>query len=229
MSTKGLSNVGNDTYLSLEEVGGNDLAPVAIEEGKRSAEGRDRDTPDHRLCDDAPPAGLRLVDGLVEEIVEQHRLELVVLLVGGGDVTKEDGFDDATTSPHLRDTGVVEVPIELIKLETLDGSVENPSWRVVYLLGSFTHEHEALSVGDYLRRVEGLLQVIDELLLVALEGLLLRARDDFASARALGLDGGQATSKDGLTDERDWIMLFNNDARVVFVIRSYLASPRQVR
>lgn len=215
-------------YLGLEEVGGDDLAPVAVEECKRCAECGDGDTPDHRLRDDAPPAGLRLVDSLVEEVVEQQRLELVVLLVRSGDVTEEDGLDDAAASPHLRDTGVVEVPVELIKIETSDGSVEKQLQRVAYLLGGLTHEHEALSVGDDLRRVEGLLQVVDELLLVPLEGLLLRAGDDFAGARALGLDGRQATGEYSLTNERDWVMLFN-DGRVVFVIRSHLACPRQGR
>ena len=96
------------------------------------------------------------------------------------------------------------------------------------LLSGLTHEHEALGVGDDLRRVECLLQVVDELLLVALEGLLLRAGDDLAGARALGFDGGQATSEDGLTNERDWIMLFN-DSRFAFVIRSYLACPHPTR
>ena len=71
------------------------------------------------------------------------------------------------------------------------------------LLGGLTHEHEALGVGDDLGRVQRLLEVIDELLLVALEGLLLGTGDDLARACALGLDRGQATREDGLADKRD--------------------------
>ena len=52
----------------------------------------------------------------------------MVLLVGVGDVTEEDGTDNASSAPHESDTGVVEGPL--------------------VLLGGFTHEHESLSVGD---------------------------------------------------------------------------------
>ena len=74
------------------------------------------------------------------------------------------------------------------------------------LLGGLTHEHEALRVRDDLRRVEGLLEVVDELLLVALEGLLLRASNDLGGANTLLLDRGQATSEDSLTNEGDYTM-----------------------
>ena len=82
------------------------------------------------------------------------------------------------------------------------------SWQKIarrsHLLGGLTHEHEALSVRDNLRRVQSLLKVVDELLLVALEGLLLGTGEDFARPCTLCLDGGQATGEDSLTDERDW-------------------------
>ena len=77
------------------------------------------------------------------------------------------------------------------------------SW-LPHLLGSFTHEHEALRVGDDLRRIEGLLKVVDELLLVALERLLLGASDDLASTETLLLKARQATSKDSLANESDF-------------------------
>ena len=76
-------------------------------------------------------------------------------------------------------------------------------WRATNLLGGLTHEHEALSVRDDLRRVEGLLQVVDELLLVALERLLLWAGDNLAGTSALRLDSRETTSEDGLTNEGD--------------------------
>ena len=72
-----------------------------------------------------------------------------------------------------------------------------------HLLGGLTHEHEALGVGDDLGRVEGLLKVIDELLLVAAERLLVGCSKDLARARTLALDSRQAAGEDGLTDEGD--------------------------
>ena len=70
-------------------------------------------------------------------------------------------------------------------------------------LSYLLHQLEALGVRDDLGGVESLLQVIDELLLVALERLLLRTGDDTARADTLFLDGGQATGEDGLTNEGD--------------------------
>ena len=99
--------------MSLEEVSGDNLAPVTIEEGKSSGESGGGDTPEDGLGDDATPAGLCLVDGLVEEVVEEQRLKVLRLLVGRGDVTEEDRLDDATTTPHLSNAGVVEVPAKL--------------------------------------------------------------------------------------------------------------------
>ncbi len=72
-----------------------------------------------------------------------------------------------------------------------------------YLLGSLTHEHEALGVGYDLGGIESLLEIVNELLLVALEGFLLRTVDDLAGARTLGLEGGQAPGEDCLANESD--------------------------
>ena len=71
------------------------------------------------------------------------------------------------------------------------------------LLGGLTHEHEALGVGVDLGSVEGLLEVIDELLLVTLESFLLGASDDLAGTCTLILNRRQATSKDSLADQGD--------------------------
>ena len=101
------------THLALQQVGGQDLAAVTVEEREGSAEGRKGNAPDDGLGHDAPPAGLRLVDGLVEEVIEEQRLKVLGLLVCGGDVTEEDRLDDATTTPHLSNAGVVEVPAKL--------------------------------------------------------------------------------------------------------------------
>lgn len=143
----------------------------------------DGDSPKGGLGDDPPPSGRSLLNGRLEEVVEQQRLELVVLLEGLGDVGQEDRLDDTTTSPHLGDTGVVQVP--------------------TVLLAGLTHEHESLSVRDDLGGVEGLLEVIDELLLVTSEGLSGRGGEDLGSPDSLLLEGREASGKDGLTDQGD--------------------------
>jgi hypothetical protein len=79
-------------------------------------------------------------------------------------------------------------------------SVYNISTRI---LGGLAHEHKALSVGDNLGGVESLFQVVDKLLLVAVESLFLRTRDDLASANALLLEGRQTPGEDGLSDQGD--------------------------
>lgn len=93
--------------------------------------------------------------------------------------------DNATTSPHQSDTGVVELP--------------------VVLLSSFTHEHESLRVRDDLGGVEGLFEVIDELLLVSLEWGDLRATKDFGGSDTLSLQAGQASSEYSLSNQGDWL------------------------
>lgn len=69
----------------------------------------------------------------VEEVVKEQGLEISGLVVSGGDVLQEDTLDDASTTPHARNTGVVEVPVELtlrLRIETDSvqmGSI--PPWR----------------------------------------------------------------------------------------------------
>ena len=60
---------------------------------------------------------------------------------------------------------------------------------ITYILSGLTHEHESLRVGDDLGGVESLFKVIDELFFVTVEDLLLRTRNNFASADALLLEG----------------------------------------
>jgi hypothetical protein len=144
---------------------------------------RDGDSPKSRLGNDTPPSGRSLLDGLLEKVVEQEGLELVVLLESLGDVGQEDGLDDTTSSPHLGDTSVVQRP-------------------TVFLSG-LTHEHESLGVGHDLGGVKGLFEVIDELLLVTSESLPGGSGEDLGSPDTLGLEGRQASSKDGLSDQGD--------------------------
>jgi hypothetical protein len=96
--------------LRLQQVGGQILGAVAVEPGERGGEGRGGDAEEGGLGDDVAPAGLRFVDGFVEEVVEEEVLEVVVGAVGGGDVLEEDGADDAASAPHEGDGGLVELP-----------------------------------------------------------------------------------------------------------------------
>jgi hypothetical protein len=59
-----------------------------------------------------------------------------------------------------------------------------------HILGGLAHKHETLGIGDDLGGVQSLFEVINELLLVTMESLFLRARDDFAGANALLFERG---------------------------------------
>lgn len=52
-----------DIYLGLKKVGRNDLAPVAVKEGKGGTECGRGNAPENSLGNDTPPSGLCLVDG----------------------------------------------------------------------------------------------------------------------------------------------------------------------
>lgn len=168
--------------LGLQQVGGKVLGTVAVVEAEGSAEGRERNTQDSSLANDVSPALLGVVDSVGEEAVEQKVVEVRVVTVGVGDVLEEDGTDNATTTPHEGDGGVVQLP--------------------AVLLGSLPDEHEALGVGDDLRGIESLLKVIDESLFVTGE-FGARATQDVASTDTLVLLGTQATGKDCLANESD--------------------------
>jgi len=168
--------------LGLQQVGREVLGAVAVVEAEGSAEGRERDTPEGRLADNVSPAGLSVVDGLVEEVVEQEVLEVGVVAVSVGNVLEEDGADDAATTPHEGNGGLVQLP--------------------AVLLSGLLDEHEALSVGDDLRGVEGLFQVIDESLLVTFE-LGSGATEDGASTGTVVLESTQAAGEDSLANESD--------------------------
>jgi len=79
-------------------------------------------------------------------------------------------LDNAAPAPDASNACVVQVPTQLF--------------------GGLTHEHKALRIRDNLGGIESLLQVIDKLLLVAMERLLLWSGDNPASTGSLGLDGG---------------------------------------
>lgn len=63
-------------------------------------------------------------------------------------------------------------------------------------------QHETLSIGDDLGSIEGLLEVVDESLLVTLE-LGRGTLQDLAGTATLVLEGTEAAGKDGLANESD--------------------------
>ena len=75
--------------LCLEEIGREILCTVAIIPAERSAEGRKRDTPYSTLADNVSPTWLRLVNGLVEEIIEEQVFEIWVVAVSLCDILQE--------------------------------------------------------------------------------------------------------------------------------------------
>ena len=96
--------------LGLEEVGGQVLAPVAVVEAQCGAEGWRGNSPERTLGHNVSPPGLGAVDGLGEEIVEEEVLKIGVVAVGVGNVLEEDRSDDAPTTPHEGDGGLVQLP-----------------------------------------------------------------------------------------------------------------------
>jgi hypothetical protein len=67
--------------LSLKEVSRKVLGTVSVEPAQGSAESRGWYAEKCCLGDDLSPAGLSLVDGLVEEVIEQQVLEIWVVAV----------------------------------------------------------------------------------------------------------------------------------------------------
>lgn len=99
--------------LSLQQVGRQILGAVAVVEAQGSAEGRDGDTPESTLADHIPPSALSLLNGVVEEFVKEQVLQVRVLAVRSSDILEEDGADDAATTPHQGDVGLVQLPTVL--------------------------------------------------------------------------------------------------------------------
>jgi len=100
--------------LGLQKVGREVLCPVAVEPRKRAGESGCGNTEQGSLGNNVSPAGLSLVDSLVEEVVEKKVLKVGVVAVGRGDVLKEHRADDAATTPHEGDGRLVELPAILL-------------------------------------------------------------------------------------------------------------------
>ena len=73
----------------------------------------------------------------------------------------------------------------------------------VFMITYGLHEHEALGVGDDLGGIQGLLEVIDESLLVTGEFRNSGALEKAAGTDTLVLEGRQAAREDSLADQSD--------------------------
>ena len=162
--------------LGLEQIGREILGSISVIERQRRAERRRGNTPQRTLSNDIPPTRLRIMNSLVKEVIKQEVLQIRVRAVRLCDVLEEDGADDAAAAPHERNLGLVELP--------------------AVFLGCVLDEHEALRVRDDLGGVERLLEVVDELGFVAVEGWDGRTLEDLAGAGALGLEGGETSGED---------------------------------
>jgi hypothetical protein len=100
--------------LGLKKVGGQILGAVTVEEGESSAEGRSWNARLDTPCDNISPAILSLVNSLVEEVIEEQVLQVGLGTVSRGDVLQEDGANDAATTPHESDGGLVQLPLVLL-------------------------------------------------------------------------------------------------------------------
>lgn len=119
--------------LSLQQVGGQVLGAVAVEPRQGSRESRCWNTELRSLGNNVAPAGLSLVDGLVEEVVEQQVLEVGVVAVCAGDVLEEHGADNAATAPHQCNRGLVQLPAVL--LGSLQGTVSGLRHWLLVVIG----------------------------------------------------------------------------------------------
>jgi len=86
----------------LQEVGGEIGSAVAIEKGQGGAECWGRETSNHRVSDDPPPALLAVLQGLDEEGVKQEALEVRILVKGLLDVSQELAAVQAITTTDNR-------------------------------------------------------------------------------------------------------------------------------
>lgn len=87
--------------LRLNKVGWNNCTSVSVKEGKSSGESRCWDTPECCLSNNSSPALLSLVDGVLEKVVKEQRLELLILFVSLGDITEEDTNNLALSNNYL--------------------------------------------------------------------------------------------------------------------------------
>jgi hypothetical protein len=108
-------SVGTEVVtLGLEKVCGKVLGAVSVVEGESGGEGGGGDTKLNTLADGASPSGLSVVDGVLEEVVEEKVLKVGLSTESLGDVSEENGADDTSSTPHEGNGGHVQLPVVLL-------------------------------------------------------------------------------------------------------------------
>jgi hypothetical protein len=166
--------------LGLDEVCWSVCSSVSVEEVQGGTETWGWDAQVNGSLDDASPAWLGLVNSIIEELVEQQVLEVRVGTIGLGDVLEEDRSNDATSSPHQCDFWLVEFPL--------------------VCLCSVLNEHKSLRIGNNLRCIESLFEIIDELFLVAFE-FRSWASDLLGSLNTFSLESTETATENSFADQ----------------------------
>eukprot|EP00754_Rhynchopus_humris_P042950 Rhum_TRINITY_DN286_c0_g1::Rhum_TRINITY_DN286_c0_g1_i1::g.658::m.658 len=167
--------------LGLQQVGRKPGGAVAVPEGEGRRQRRGRDAGLHDGGHNLAPRALALADLRLEPLVAEERLEAGVRLEGLLDLAQEGAPDDASTTPHQRDAAVVQRP--------------------AVLLSRSAEQHVALRVRHDLRRQQRLTELLDELLLVALERLRRHRLQGLRGTHTLVLQRREAAREHGLADE----------------------------
>src|SRR5690554_1081494 len=139
--------------LCLQQVGRQSVVTEPVEIAQRRSERRNRNPVFDSCSTDSSPTLLNRFDALFKEGVEQQIFQSGILVECFLDITQKYRTDNASATPHQRNSSIVEIPF--------------------VLLGSLHHQVISLSVRNDLRSVESLFQVTDELLLISLECRLL--------------------------------------------------------
>ena len=106
-----LEGVGSKVVtLGLKKVGREVFSAITIKPRQSSTEARSRDTENSSFRNNISPSGLRLVNGFIEEVVEEQILEVRVFAVGSSDVFQEDGTNDTASAPHESDGWLIKLP-----------------------------------------------------------------------------------------------------------------------
>lgn len=96
--------------LGLEQVGREILRAVSVIEAQGRTESWCGNAPFGALSYNVSPTFLSVMNGFVEEVIKQQVLEIRVLPISACNVLEEDGANDAASSPHECDRGLVQFP-----------------------------------------------------------------------------------------------------------------------
>lgn len=189
--------------LRLQQICGQGGRAIAIVEAQGRGQSGHRYAPEEGIGHHLTPRALALLNGALEEVVEQQIRERRLAGVRILDVAQKDAAYDAAAAPHQCDAAIVETP--------------------VVLLGCLAHQHEALGIADDLRAVERVLDAIQVFLDVRHAGLAAGSFQHATGRNALILQSGEAAREDGLADQCDGHAVLQRRYRCPFA-RALLAS-----